>query len=72
VLRIPTAGTAQVLRLRRLSSSGANGNADGTVTVKAIAIEAAHFAKAAVTPQANALVGLFLADQAVKKAAKKS
>lgn len=37
----------------------------------AIAIEAKHFAKAAVTPQANALVGLFLADQAVKKAAKK-
>ncbi len=37
----------------------------------AIKIEAAHFAKAAVTPQANALVGLFLADQAVKKAAKK-
>ncbi|MCC6201145.1 MAG: enoyl-CoA hydratase/isomerase family protein, partial [Moraxellaceae bacterium] len=37
----------------------------------AIAIEASHFAKAAVTPQANALVGLFLADQAVKKAAKK-
>lgn len=38
---------------------------------EAIAIEAQHFAKAAVTPQANALVGLFLADQAVKKAAKK-
>ena len=38
---------------------------------EAIAIEAAHFAKAAITPQANALVGLFLADQAVKKAAKK-
>lgn len=37
----------------------------------AIAIEAQYFAKAAVTPQANALVGLFLADQAVKKAAKK-
>ena len=40
VLRIPTAGTAQVLRLRRLSFTGANGNADGTVTIKAIAIEA--------------------------------
>lgn len=37
----------------------------------AIATEAKFFAKAAVTPQANALVGLFLADQAVKKAAKK-
>ncbi|MDO8268903.1 MAG: fatty acid oxidation complex subunit alpha FadB [Moraxellaceae bacterium] len=38
---------------------------------EAIATEARFFAKAAVTPQANALVGLFLADQAVKKAAKK-
>lgn len=38
---------------------------------EAIVIEAQFFAKAAVTPQANALVGLFLADQAVKKAAKK-
>lgn len=37
----------------------------------AIPVEAQYFAKAAVTPQANALVGLFLADQAVKKAAKK-
>lgn len=37
----------------------------------AIPVEAQFFAKAAVTPQANALVGLFLADQAVKKAAKK-
>lgn len=37
----------------------------------AIATEAKFFAKAAVTPQANALVGVFLADQAVKKAAKK-
>ncbi|MBS1199742.1 MAG: fadB [Proteobacteria bacterium] len=35
----------------------------------ALEVEAKHFAKAAVTPQANALVGLFLADQAVKKAA---
>jgi len=35
----------------------------------ALAIEAKYFAKAAVTPQANALIGLFLADQAVKKAA---
>lgn len=37
----------------------------------AIKTEAKYFAKAAVTPQANALVGVFLADQAVKKAAKK-
>ena len=35
----------------------------------ALEVEAKHFARAAVTPQANALVGLFLADQAVKKAA---
>ena len=34
-------------------------------------VEAKNFAKAAVTPQANALVGLFMADQAVKKASKK-
>ena len=33
----------------------------------ALEIEAKHFAKAAVTPQAEALIGLFLADQAVKK-----
>ena len=33
----------------------------------ALEIEARHFAKAAVTPQAEALIGLFLADQAVKK-----
>ncbi|NNM51169.1 MAG: fatty acid oxidation complex subunit alpha FadB [Pseudomonadales bacterium] len=36
----------------------------------ALEIEAKGFAKAAVTPQANALIGLFLADQAVKKASK--
>jgi len=35
----------------------------------ALEIEAKHFAKAAVTPQAEALIGLFLADQAVKKIA---
>jgi 3-hydroxyacyl-CoA dehydrogenase/enoyl-CoA hydratase/3-hydroxybutyryl-CoA epimerase/enoyl-CoA isomerase len=33
----------------------------------ALEIEAKHFAKAAVTPQAAALIGLFMADQAVKK-----
>ncbi len=35
----------------------------------ALAVEAKYFAKAAVTPQANALIGVFLADQGVKKAA---
>jgi 3-hydroxyacyl-CoA dehydrogenase/enoyl-CoA hydratase/3-hydroxybutyryl-CoA epimerase/enoyl-CoA isomerase len=34
----------------------------------ALEVEAKYFAKAAVTPQANALIGVFLADQAVKKA----
>ncbi|HEX7374827.1 MAG TPA: fatty acid oxidation complex subunit alpha FadB [Steroidobacteraceae bacterium] len=34
----------------------------------ALEVEAKYFAKAAVTPQANALVGVFVADQAVKKA----
>ncbi|PRD39596.1 UNVERIFIED_CONTAM: fadB [Trichonephila clavipes] len=38
---------------------------------EAMKVESQYFAKAAVTPQANALIGLFLADQAVKKAAKK-
>ena len=37
---------------------------------KAIEIESANFAKAAKTPQAESLVGLFLNDQAVKKLAK--
>jgi 3-hydroxyacyl-CoA dehydrogenase / enoyl-CoA hydratase / 3-hydroxybutyryl-CoA epimerase / enoyl-CoA isomerase len=35
----------------------------------ALEVEAKYFAKAAVTPQANALVGVFLADQGVKKTA---
>jgi len=35
----------------------------------ALEVEAKHFAKAAVTPQAEALIGLFLADQALKKIA---
>jgi 3-hydroxyacyl-CoA dehydrogenase / enoyl-CoA hydratase / 3-hydroxybutyryl-CoA epimerase / enoyl-CoA isomerase len=35
----------------------------------AVEVEAKYFAKAAVTPQTGALVGVFLADQAVKKAA---
>lgn len=36
----------------------------------ALEVEAKFFARAAVTPQAEALIGLFLADQAVKKAAR--
>ncbi|HWJ04762.1 MAG TPA: fatty acid oxidation complex subunit alpha FadB [Steroidobacteraceae bacterium] len=35
----------------------------------ALEVEAKYFAKAAVTPQANALVGVFMADQVVKKTA---
>jgi 3-hydroxyacyl-CoA dehydrogenase/enoyl-CoA hydratase/3-hydroxybutyryl-CoA epimerase/enoyl-CoA isomerase len=35
----------------------------------ALEVEAKYFARAAVTPQANALIGVFLADQAVKKSA---
>jgi len=35
----------------------------------ALEVEARYFAKAALTPQANALIGVFLADQGVKKAA---
>jgi 3-hydroxyacyl-CoA dehydrogenase/enoyl-CoA hydratase/3-hydroxybutyryl-CoA epimerase/enoyl-CoA isomerase len=37
----------------------------------ALAVEAKGFAKVAITPQATAMVGLFLADQAVAKANKK-
>ena len=35
----------------------------------ALEVEAKYFAKAALTPQASALIGVFLADQGVKKAA---
>ncbi|HEX9206910.1 MAG TPA: fatty acid oxidation complex subunit alpha FadB [Steroidobacteraceae bacterium] len=35
----------------------------------ALEVESKYFAKAAVTPQANALIGVFMADQGVKKAA---
>jgi 3-hydroxyacyl-CoA dehydrogenase / enoyl-CoA hydratase / 3-hydroxybutyryl-CoA epimerase / enoyl-CoA isomerase len=35
----------------------------------ALVVEAKYFAQAATTPQANALIGVFLADQMVKKAA---
>lgn len=44
----------------------------GLARAEAMAVESQGFAKAAVTPQANALIGLFMADQAVKKAAKKA
>jgi len=53
---------APMLALRSMQESAGKGRDD------ALAIEAKYFAKAATTPQATALVGLFLADQAVKKA----
>ena len=37
---------------------------------EALKAEAEGFAKAAITPQAGALIGLFLNDQVVKKTAK--
>ncbi len=42
----------------------------GLTRDEAIKVESQYFAKAAVTPQANALIGLFMADQAVKKTSK--
>ena len=54
---------APMLAIRSIQESSTKGRDD------AIAIEAKYFAKAAATPQANALIGLFMADQAVKKAA---
>jgi 3-hydroxyacyl-CoA dehydrogenase/enoyl-CoA hydratase/3-hydroxybutyryl-CoA epimerase/enoyl-CoA isomerase len=54
---------APMLALRSMQESATKGRDD------ALAIEAKYFAKAAVTPQANALIGLFMADQAVKKTA---
>jgi len=54
---------APLLAIRSIQESSAKGRDD------ALAVEAKYFAKAAATPQANALVGLFMADQAVKKAA---
>ncbi len=50
-----------------LETVQAHANADRAAAIEA---EARGFAKAAVTPQANALIGLFMADQAVKKASK--
>ena len=54
---------APMLAIRSMQESAPKGRDD------ALAVEAKYFAKAAVTPQANALVGLFMADQAVKKSA---
>jgi 3-hydroxyacyl-CoA dehydrogenase/enoyl-CoA hydratase/3-hydroxybutyryl-CoA epimerase/enoyl-CoA isomerase len=54
---------APMLAIRSMQESATKGRDD------ALAIEAKYFAKAAVTPQANALIGLFLADQVVKKTA---
>ena len=50
---------APLLAIRSMQESSSKGRDD------ALAIEAKYFAKAATTPQANALVGLFMADQAV-------
>ena len=52
------AGASRTCRKRRRSGRDA-----------ALDVEAKYFAKAALTPQANALIGVFLADQGVKKAA---
>jgi 3-hydroxyacyl-CoA dehydrogenase/enoyl-CoA hydratase/3-hydroxybutyryl-CoA epimerase/enoyl-CoA isomerase len=54
---------APMLALKNMQAAAGLGR-DG-----ALEVEARHFAKAAVTPQAEALIGLFLADQAVKKIA---
>ena len=54
---------APMLALKNMQEGAGKGRDE------ALAIEAKYFAKAAVTPQATALVGLFLADQAVKKTA---
>jgi 3-hydroxyacyl-CoA dehydrogenase/enoyl-CoA hydratase/3-hydroxybutyryl-CoA epimerase/enoyl-CoA isomerase len=54
---------APMLAIRNMQEGATKGRDD------ALAIEAKYFAKAAVTPQANALIGLFLADQVVKKTA---
>jgi len=54
---------APMLALRSMQESATKGRDE------ALAVEAKYFAKAASTPQATALVGLFLADQVVKKTA---
>ncbi len=56
---------APKLVLDAMQSSASVGRDD------ALKIESQNFAKAAVTPQANALIGLFMSDQVVKKMAKK-
>jgi 3-hydroxyacyl-CoA dehydrogenase/enoyl-CoA hydratase/3-hydroxybutyryl-CoA epimerase/enoyl-CoA isomerase len=54
---------APMLALKNMQEAATKGRDE------ALQIEAKYFAKAAVTPQAAALVGLFLADQVVKKTA---
>ncbi len=54
---------APMLALKNMQAAAGMGRDE------ALEVEAKHFAKAAVTPQAAALVGLFLADQQVKKVA---
>jgi 3-hydroxyacyl-CoA dehydrogenase/enoyl-CoA hydratase/3-hydroxybutyryl-CoA epimerase/enoyl-CoA isomerase len=54
---------APMLAIRNMQEGATKGRDE------ALAIESKYFAKAAVTPQANALIGLFLADQVVKKTA---
>src|SRR5699024_6735636 len=39
---------------------------------QAVEVEAKHFADVCVTPQSDALIGLFLSDQVIKRIAKKS
>jgi len=52
---------APMLALRNMQEAAGKGRDE------ALVIEAKYFAKAAVTPQANALIGVFMADQALKK-----
>jgi 3-hydroxyacyl-CoA dehydrogenase/enoyl-CoA hydratase/3-hydroxybutyryl-CoA epimerase/enoyl-CoA isomerase len=54
---------APMLALKNMQEGASKGRDE------ALVIESKYFAKAAVTPQANALVGLFMADQVVKKTA---
>ncbi len=54
---------APVLAIKCMQEAASKGRDE------ALAIEAKYFAKAAVTPQASALIGVFLADQVAKKTA---
>jgi 3-hydroxyacyl-CoA dehydrogenase / enoyl-CoA hydratase / 3-hydroxybutyryl-CoA epimerase / enoyl-CoA isomerase len=54
---------APMLALKNMQEGASKGRDE------ALVIESKYFAKAAVTPQANALIGLFMADQMVKKTA---